>query len=184
MAVNDDCSQLNKQWRLSMSINKKLFIGVITFIVAWQSQAAGNVTCWPDVIPPTDQKALLNWLNKGSYKSNFLAEAKIHPSTIHGNAVRVYHNPILAADLHAKRKVFRKGAATIKELYTNGKVTGYAVSIKTQQHKQSLATDWLFYETFNKSGQNAIFGRGIDECASCHQQGGTDYLRSNFRPYK
>jgi hypothetical protein len=152
-----------------------------------QSQSASipdGTTCWLDVIPPTNKTKLVAWLKQKNYKANFIAEPRIHATTgPHGNKVLTYYNPILAIDLRAKKTVFRKGAAMVKELYANGtnKVTGYAVMVKAQGHKNAQKQDWLFYESFSLTGQNASFGRGIPQCAGCHQ-GGVDYLLSRFRP--
>jgi hypothetical protein len=159
-----------------------LLLGVVAVATSLQSQSATDVTAWPNIIPPTSESALLGWLNKGSYKENFIPEPKVHPSPVHGT-VRTYYNPIIAGDLHAKRKAFRKGAAMVKELYSNGKVTGYAVMVKALKNTKPAGSAWLFYETFSKTGPSAIFGRGAPECAGCHKKG-TDFLLSTFRPYK
>jgi hypothetical protein len=158
-----------------------LLLGVLV-VTPLQTQASPDATSWPNIIPPTGQVTLLNWLNKSGYKENFLPEPKIHASPVHGT-VKTYYNPILAIDLYAKRKVFRKGAAMVKELYSGNKVTGYAAMVKVQKHTDAQGQDWLFYETFNKTGQDASYGRGISECSGCHSQG-VDYLLSPFRPFK
>ncbi|WP_394753103.1 hypothetical protein [Crenothrix sp.] len=159
-----------------------LLLGALAVITPLQSQSAPDATSWPNIIPPTGQTTLLNWLNKSGYKENFLPEPKIHASPVHGT-VKTYYNPILAGDLHAKRKVFRKGAAMVKELYSGNKVTGYSVMVKVQKHANTQGPDWLFYETADKTGQNALLGRNLSACAGCHSEG-VDYLRSTFRPYK
>src|SRR5262249_22578140 len=44
-----------------------------------------------------------------------------HPSaSAHGPYVRTWYSPVLVDDLRAGRDPFRKGAATVKELYLGG----------------------------------------------------------------
>ena len=148
-----------------------------------QAQTACDETCWANVIPPTQKGRLVRWLNKQSYKENFLPEPARHPSTgSHGGVVRTYYNPVLVNDLAAGRTQFSKGAAMVKELYLGGNtVAGYAVMVKTIKRKTAQGRDWLYYEGFDLTDQRAFYGRGVPLCAGCHRAG-TDYLLSDFRP--
>jgi len=154
-------------------------IGLPVTSQALTPKANDATTAWFNVIPPTNNAKLIAWLNKKSYKTNFIAEPSLHTGS-HGS-VLTYYNPILALDLHAKKSVFRKGAAMVKELYSGTTVVGYAVMVKTLQHTTAQGNDWFFYETFDTTGQNPIFGKGLSTCTSCHQSG-VDFLRSTFRP--
>lgn len=160
-----------------------LLLGILAIATPIQSQSA-DTTSWKDVIPPTTKAKLIKWLNKKNYQQNFIAEPSIHPTNSpHGINVRTYYNPILALDLYADKTVFRKGAAMVKEIYMEdtNTVTGYAVMVKVQQHDNAQGEDWLFYETSDTKGKNALIGKNAPACTGCHQSG-VDYLRSDFRP--
>ena len=67
----------------------------------------------------------------------------------------------------------------VKELYFDGKeVIGYAVMIKVRKNSGNSGQGWLFYESFDGTNKDAIFGRGLPECADCHSVG-VDFLRSS-----
>ena len=135
-------------------------------------------------IPPTKKKQLLRWLKAGNYRETYSAESEVHESTgPHGGNVRTYYNSVLVGDLKDGKTVFSKGAAMVKELYFDGKeeVIGYAVMIKVRKNSGNSGQGWLFYESFDGTNKDAIFGRGLSECADCHSVG-VDFLRSSFRP--
>jgi hypothetical protein len=135
-------------------------------------------------VPPKKRKKLLKWLLEGTYRDMYVAEPAVHDSLgPHGGNVRTYYNAILVDDLNAGRAVWSKGAAMVKELYFSGaeEVQGYSVMIKAEAESGSNGEGWVFYETFNLTGANAYYGRGLRLCSNCHD-GGTDFLLSAFRP--
>jgi hypothetical protein len=147
------------------------------------TEVAGSAARDPR-IPPRKRKKLLAWLLEGSYRDEYVAEPAVHTSLgPHGGSVRTYYNSILVDDLNAGRTTWSKGAAMVKELYFSGteQVIGYAVMIKVKANSGPNGGGWIFYETFDSTGQGAYYGRGLRLCASCHE-GGTDYLLSAFRP--
>ncbi len=138
-----------------------------------------------DSVPPTTSKGeLLNWLKAEKYKTEFVAEPEVHPSSgPHGGNVRTYFNSILTEDLRAGKTRFRKNAAMVKELYFGGTetVVGYAVMVKVKKKSKQNGKEWLYYETFDGTNDSVFYGRGVRLCVDCHQAG-TDYLLSPFRP--
>lgn len=151
--------------------------------VAGPSPAGAQAGADPDV-PPRRRAKLLEWVLAGSYRDTYAAEPAVHPSLgPHGGNVRTYFNSILAEDLAAGRTTFRKGATMVKELYFGGteEAVGYAVMTKVKRRSGRTGKGWLFYETFDRTGQGAFYGRGIRVCSDCHGAG-TDYLLSPFRP--
>jgi len=136
-------------------------------------------------VPPRREKALLDWLKAGAYRTSYTAEPEVHASTAgaHGLNVRTYYSPILTEDLRAGRTVFRKGATMVKELYFGGReqVIGYSVLTKVRRRSGAAGRGWLFYETADGTNRAAFFGRGLPVCTGCHQSG-VDFLRSQFRP--
>src|SRR5262249_42357504 len=108
-------------------------------------------------LPPRGKRALLAWLEAGTYTSTFTPEPGPHPSSsAHGPYVRRWCRPVLRGDLHTGRVPFRPGAAMVKELYLDGRdrpPVGYSVMRKLRSRTGSTGRGWLFYETFD--GRNA-----------------------------
>jgi hypothetical protein len=108
-----------------------------------------------------------------------------HPSaSAHGPYVRTWYSPVLVDDLRAGRDPFRKGAATVKELYLGGPnapPAGYSVMRKLRTRSGPTGGGWLFYEKFDGTNEGASFGCGLPVCAGYHGSG-VDLLLSTFRP--
>ena len=130
-----------------------------------------------DGVPPRSRGALLAWLRAGTYRATYVAEPAAHDSAVHGRQVRTWYSPTLVEDLRARRTVFRKRAAMVKELDAGG----WAVMRKVRRRSGRRGGGWMFYETLDATGRDAYFGRGLAVCAGCHRDG-TDFLRSAFRP--
>lgn len=136
-----------------------------------------------DATPPAKQPALRRWLQNQTYKSTYLPEPTVRESfTAHGSFVRSWYSPTLTEDLKNGRKVFRKGAAMVKELYGSDPTTvvGYSVMRKVERRAGRDGKGWLFYEKAPFIG-GTFFGRGLPVCTGCHRAG-TDYLLTPFRP--
>lgn len=132
--------------------------------------------------PPTKEGALLKWLQAGAYIESFTPEPAIRESfTAHGTYVRTWYNRRLVEDLRAGRRVFRKGAVMVKELYgdSTGQPQGWALMRKTMSSKRKNGNAWLFYEKL--PGGLTFLGPGLSTCTGCHKVG-TDFLLSPFRP--
>jgi hypothetical protein len=133
--------------------------------------------------PPEKQPALRRWLQNQTYKSTYTPEPTVRESfTAHGSFVRSWYSPILTQDLKNGRRVFRKGAAMVKELYGSDPTTvvGYSVMRKLERKAGRDGKGWLFYEKAPFIG-GTFFGRGLPDCTGCHRAG-TDYLLTPFRP--
>ena len=136
-------------------------------------------------LPPRAKRALLAWLEAGTYTTAFTPEPGPHPSSsAHGPYVRTWYSPVLRDDLRTGRVPFRRGAAMVKELYLDGPdrpPVGYSVMRKLRSRTGSTGRGWLFYETFDGRNAAASFGRGLVVCTGCHRNG-VDFLLSSFRP--
>jgi len=119
------------------------------------------------------------WLQKKEYEA-WPKESSAHPSTgPHGN-VRTYVNPKLEASLKAGAAAHPKGAASVKEFVSGTTVTGWAVSLKTQDASDE-GKGWYWYEIFSTAprASGAIEGQGRPGCAGCHS-GGKDFVQIPF----
>ena len=131
-------------------------------------QADGQVAAG-DV--PTDADTLFAFLQRGDYRS-YLGEPAVHASAgPHGGGVRTYFHPKLEASLRAEESTHPVGAATVKELYTGGELSGWAVMVKTGSGNSGA--DWYFYEVFSVTdGSRPVAdGNGLSGCAGCHSSG-------------
>ncbi len=132
---------------------------------------AGNQT------PPTDEDALIAWLQADSYLS-WEAESGPHASAgPHFGTVRAFINDALFESLSANDTQHPAGAAAVKELYgrTGTTVLGWAVMLKVQDDSDD-GRGWYWYETFNGSGGGGI---GDPVCTGCHSEG-RDFVRIPF----
>ena len=71
------------------------------------------------------------------------------------------------------------GAASVKEMYKDGKPFGWAVMVKEEKGKGG--SGWYWYEVTSTTDSSKIYaeGRGARACATCHAQG-TDYVISGL----
>ncbi|MGH6612088.1 MAG: hypothetical protein ACRECQ_17735 [Burkholderiaceae bacterium] len=127
----------------------------------------------PNDVPPTESAALLKWLQAGSYKK-WPGESAAHKSLgPHPTQVIAYLNPILDKSLSAKAAAHPKGAAAVKELLdASGKLSGWAVSVKTSADSQG-GRGWYWYEIFGttSSGNVVANANGVPLCFGCHTPG-------------
>jgi hypothetical protein len=125
---------------------------------------------------PATRAELHKWLQAGKYKE-FPHESEVHPSDGPHGDVQTYLNPILEASLKAGNEAHPVNAAAVKELYgSDGKLSGWAVSVKTQVESAD-GDGWYWYETFSTAddADAAADGKGVGLCTGCHA-GGTDYV--------
>lgn len=87
----------------------------------------------------------------------------------HGGQVRTFVNPPLFESLKLASTNHPSGSVVVKELYSGGKVTGWAVDWKGDDGQ------WRFFEGFEPA-LDQYFYTGTDNlCANCHR-GGLDHV--------
>jgi hypothetical protein len=94
--------------------------------------------------------------------------------------VQVYLNEALDASLKAGNAEHPKGAAAVKELFTGGNLSGWAVGVKTADSSQSGA-GWYWYEVMSATdGSSPVAAaNGPNFCSSCHGAG-ADYFFTTY----
>ena len=124
---------------------------------------------------PTDGAAMFTWLQSGEYES-WPAESGVHGSTGPHGQVRTFINPTLEASLQGDAAEHPIGAASVKELYRNDAVFGWAVMVKTETG--TGGDSWYWYEVFSTTdGSSPVAdGNGVGLCAGCHSAGNDHVL--------
>jgi hypothetical protein len=125
-------------------------------------------------VPPTGARAILPWLEAGSYE-NWPAESDVHPSSGPHGSVRTFVNQTLFDSMAASSMVHPADSAAVKELYSGGTMIGWAVGVRLDDGPGEQA--WYWYELLN--GSVVADGIGVGLCANCHA-GGTDYVLTPF----
>jgi hypothetical protein len=128
-------------------------------------------------LPPTERNTLLSWLQAGKYKS-WAHESGPHASAgPHPVQVVAYLNQSLDTSMAAGNKAHPKGAAAVKELLdAGGKLSGWAVSVKTEADSAN-GKGWYWYEILgtDAGGRVVADGNGVPLCFGCHTPG-KDYV--------
>lgn len=141
----------------------------------------------PEVPPapvavPTDPAALQLWLAERSYKS-WPHETGAHESAGPHGDVLAYMTPALIASLRrGKGNAHPKGVAAVKELYEQGKLNGWAVSVKVADDSAD-GRNWYWYEVLSTApdAKAPYQGKGFELCRDCHfERGGNDLVQSQF----
>lgn len=124
-------------------------------------------------VPPVDGTKLFEWLKSGQYK-HWAREAEKHPSAgPHPSAVIAYLNSKLDESLTANSKSHPSGSAAVKELFSNnGELSGWAVSVKTDEDSQA-GKGWYWYEILGTEPDARVVadGNGVPLCFGCHTPG-------------
>lgn len=113
-------------------------------------------------LPPQGRAALVPWLAQGHYLG-WACEGEPHPARppgAHGSN-RICSNAALSASTSG---TFPIGAASVKELYRDSELIGYAVGRKVSAGTD--ANSWYWYEAFGASTVADSIGAGL--CAGCH----------------
>jgi len=111
--------------------------------------------------------------------TSWKAEPTPHASPIH-DRVRVFFNPALEASLRAGNAAHPSGSIVVKELYDmSDALVGHAVGVKDKDN--STAEAWVWYESFLKDNEPAVYGRAHSACTGCHSQG-KDFVISALPP--
>ena len=132
--------------------------------------------CGAESMNQGGREALLAIAQSGEYQS-WKAEPEAHRSTgPHGGTVRTFLNDALYESLKSGATDHPPGSIAVKELFTDGKRSGWAVDKKRDDGT------WLFFEGFEPQLNQYYFEGTSNLCANCHQSG-VDYLlvpASNF----
>ncbi len=123
--------------------------------------------------PPSEGSALFQWLKSGSYKE-WVHESKAHKSAgPHPSAVIAYLNDSLNESLNSGAATHPAGSAAVKELFNpSGELSGWAVSIKTQEDS-AAGNGWYWYEILGTEENSRVVadGNGVPLCFGCHTPG-------------
>ena len=126
-------------------------------------------------LPPQGHTPLKAWLAAGHYQT-WACEPEAHPARppgAHGTN-RICSNAVLSASPDGTYPV---GAASVKELIQNGRVTGFAVGLKLAAG--DAASSWYWYEAYGDSVIADGANRGI--CVNCHAGAPRDYVFTHVR---
>lgn len=123
----------------------------------------------PDAGVPATRAGLLSIAQSGAYLS-WKAEAAPHQTAgPHGGQVRTFVNDVLYASMKAGDAKHPNGSIAVKELFTNGARTGWAIDAKDDDGV------WTYFEGFEPQ-LNQYFFRGTGNlCSNCHA-GGVDFV--------
>ena len=126
-------------------------------------------------LPPQGHAPIKAWLAEGHYK-DWACEDTPHPARppgAHGTN-RICSNAALSASTTGAYPV---GAASVKELWQNGAITGFAVGLKIAEG--NAAGSWYWYEAFGDSVVADGANKGI--CVNCHAGAPRDYVFTHIR---
>jgi len=126
-------------------------------------------------LPPEGHAALKVWL-AAKHHEGWACEDAPHaarPPGAHGTN-RICSNAVLSATTNGNYPV---GAASVKELWQNGQVTGFAVGRKLVEG--DAASSWYWYEAYGDSVIADGTNKGI--CANCHAGAPRDYVFTHVR---
>lgn len=129
--------------------------------------------------PKNDEysKRLFKWLQAKNYK-DFKAESTVHVSAAqaaHGE-VRAFANDKLVDSLAAGNRSHPVGSFACKELYKDGKMIGWATSLKVKEDAGD-GSGWYWYENLSTTDAKSpvAAGLGAKLCIGCHG-GGQDFV--------
>lgn len=116
---------------------------------------------------PATRAGLLSIAQSGAYLS-WKAEAAPHQTSgPHGGQVRTFVNDVLYASLKAGNTMHPRGSIAVKELFTNGVRTGWAIDAKDDDGV------WTYFEGFEPQLNQYFFRGSGNLCSNCHA-GGVD----------
>jgi hypothetical protein len=126
-------------------------------------------------LPPRGHAALTSWLAAGHYKA-WACEPAPHPARPQGahGENRICSNAALSASASGAYPI---GAASVKELYRNGAIAGYAVGVKIAA--PAAGSSWYWYEAVGSS----VIADAVDRplCSGCHQGAPRDFVFTHVR---
>lgn len=114
---------------------------------------------------PTTRDGLLALAQSGAYLG-WKAEPAAHPSAgPHGNTVRTFVNTALYDSLEAGNAAHPNGSIAVKELFTAGTRSGWAIDAKGDDGV------WTYFEGFEPALNQYFFRGNGNLCSQCHQAG-------------
>ncbi|MEM7160508.1 MAG: hypothetical protein AAF799_47160 [Myxococcota bacterium] len=128
---------------------------------------------------PAEEEALVAFLDAMGY-AGWAAEPDYHESTgPHGPGVRTFYSPKAVQALESGAEQFPAGAATVKELTSEGFLYGWGVWVKAQDDSDG-GNGIYWYELIRGEDGDQVYGNafGSNECIGCHS-GGFDFLLSD-----
>lgn len=152
-----------------------LLVGCASDDPVAQPDASTQVPQGDPQLPPQGHAAIKAWLAAGHYKA-WACEDAPHPARppgAHGTN-RICSNAKLSASASGPYPV---GAASVKELYQSGNITGYAVGLKIAEG--TAAGSWYWYEAFGDSVVADGANKGI--CVNCHAGAPRDYVFTHLQ---
>jgi hypothetical protein len=118
---------------------------------------------------PTTRDGLIALAQSGAHLG-WNAEPSAHSSAgPHGGTVRTYVNPALYASLKAGSATHPNGSIAVKELFTAGAHSGWAIDAKGDDGV------WTYLEAFEPALNQYFFRGSGNLCSGCHQ-GGVDQV--------
>jgi hypothetical protein len=128
---------------------------------------------------PTSPDALFAYVKAAKYK-DWAHESEVHKSRGPHFDVKTYLNAALDKSMKAGNDSHPKGAASVKEMYENGKLKGWAVSVKTQADSDN-GKGWYWYEVVSTTDASQIpaEGKGAGLCVGCHFPG-KDFVLTGY----
>ncbi|MER2559730.1 MAG: hypothetical protein ABTQ32_03365 [Myxococcaceae bacterium] len=116
---------------------------------------------------PATRAGLLSIAQSGAYLSWKAEPAPHQTSGPHGGQVRTFVNDVLYASLKAGNTMHPRGAIAVKELFSNGTRTGWAIDAKDDDGV------WTYFEGFEPQLNQYFFRGSGNLCSNCHA-GGVD----------
>lgn len=130
----------------------------------------------PSQTPPMGQAAVEAWLARGDYR-RWRCEVAPHaarPPGAHGEN-RICSNDLLSGS--AGPGDYPVGSASVKELYSNGQLRGYAVGLRISPG--AGGNHWYWYE--RSGGTIYADGVGVGLCTGCHNGAPRDQVFTQVR---
>lgn len=121
---------------------------------------------------------VFKWLAEKRY-SNFVSDSRVHLSSsgaVHGD-VKIFFNDKLAASMEAGNDTHPIGSMSVKELYKDGNLYGWALSLKTKED-DGKGNGWYWYENLSLTDGSKPVGASLGDpsCIGCHAPG-KDFIR-------
>lgn len=130
-------------------------------------------------LPAANATAVAEFVSCRGY-IDWTAESAPQPTVApHGEETRVYINASLEGSLRDASTEHLVGAASVKEIYSGGTLSGWAAMIKVEAGAGD--TGWYWYEVLDIAPGSAPVAAsvGASACIGCHQDG-TDYFRTAY----
>lgn len=122
---------------------------------------------------------VFKWLADRNYR-NFKSDARVHPSSsgpaVHGD-VKIFFNDKLATSMEQGSKSHPVGSLSVKELYKEGELIGWALALKSKED-DGKGNGWYWYELLSTTDPSnpVAASLGNVNCTGCHASG-RDFIR-------